>query len=136
MAIGRAILPFARLRSAHRRSPAKKSRVIDLPARLLVLPASRRRSYRQIGWGLSYGGLRNDGGYGGRARLDSLDALDTTRAGLDRDDVDLEPAICLDAVHGAAQSKARHHAGRAAVHLLAAHHPADLLLAVPGIPGR
>src|SRR5690242_8600286 len=55
MAIGQATLPFARLRSAHRRSLAKKSRVIDLPARLLVLPASWRRPYRQIGWGLSLG---------------------------------------------------------------------------------
>src|SRR5579859_3251701 len=84
----------------------------------------------------SSSGDGNDDGVCGNAQCGGIDALVSACARLDRDDVDLEPAICLDAVHRAAQSKARHHVGRAAVHLLAANHPADLLLAVPGVPGR
>src|SRR6478752_4160389 len=137
MATGRAIRRFRALRIVIRRWPASKKAVhLVAIARLLALPASRYRSYRWCRLGFIIGGLCDDDGFGGSARFDDIDALDTTRAGLDRDDGDLEPAIRLDAVHRAAQSKARHHAGRAAVHLLAAHHPADLLLAVPGVPGR
>ena len=53
-----------------------------------------------------------------------------------RHDGDLQPAICLDAVHRPAQPKARHDAGGTAVDVLAADHPANLVLAVPGLSGR
>src|ERR1700739_4265195 len=63
-------------------------------------------------------------------------SLEPARARADRDDVDLEPAIRLDAVHRAAQCQAWDHAGRAAMDLLAVDHPADLVLAAAGLSGR
>ena len=53
-----------------------------------------------------------------------------------RHDGDLQSAICLDAVHRPAQSKARHDAGAIAVDVLAPDHPADLAVAIPGLSGR
>ena len=65
-----------------------------------------------------------------------LESLEPACARLDRHDGDLQPAIRLDAVHRAAQPEARNDAGRIAVDVLAAHHPADLVLADAGLPGR
>ena len=65
-----------------------------------------------------------------------LEPLESARSRPDRHDGDLQPAICLDAVHRPAQPEARNDARRIAVDVLAADHPADLVLAVAGLSGR
>ena len=55
---------------------------------------NRRAGHRDGGLDHGYGG---DGG----SSICDVDALDSARARADRDDVDLEPAICLDAFHQA-----------------------------------
>src|SRR5579872_324499 len=63
-----------------------------------------------------------------------LESLVATYSRPDRDDGDLVAAIRLDAVHRPAQSETRNDAGGVAVDVLAAHHPADLVLAAAGLP--
>src|SRR6185437_3432809 len=134
MTTGRGTRRFGRPRGITNPTAPHRSRANHRNTQSLALPVRCNPTYPWM-LGSSWGD-DNDNGVCGNARSGGLDALDSTRARPDRNDVDLEPAICVDAVHRAAQSKTRHHAGRASVHLLAPHHPADLLLAVPGIPGR
>src|SRR5690242_5497664 len=88
------------------------------------------------GWlGFCKGGRHGsvDGGFGCGSLLEALDSTDT-RA--DRHDVDLEPAVHVDLVHGSTEPEARYYARRAAMDLLPSHHSPDLVLAIPGLPGR
>ncbi len=73
-----------------------------------------------------------------RSRIEGLvpQPLEPTHPRRDRHDGDLQSAICLDAVHRPSQPKTRNDAGGTAVDRLAADHPANLVFAVSGLPGR
>src|SRR5665213_4358332 len=56
--------------------------------------------------------------------------------GIHCDDVDLQPAVYVDAVHPFTRRQTRRVAGAVAGDVLAADRPADFLLADPGVAGR
>src|SRR5581483_9210642 len=63
-------------------------------------------------------GARHGDGYDGRGNNRVvLESLGSACSRPDRHDGDFQPAICVDAVHGPAQSEARHYARRIAVDL-------------------
>src|ERR1700743_3633068 len=84
-----------------------------------------------------FGGPNNDDdGCGGDAWIGGIDAVDATWARCDHDDVDLEPAICLDAVHQAVSGRASRQPAGDPDHLHHRDRAADLLLAGAGLSGR
>src|ERR1700745_2626526 len=84
------------------------------------------------GAGLIWGPCNEDG-FGRSARVDSVDALDTTCAWLDRDDVDLKPTIRLDVVHKAISGCIGRDAGGDPGDLHHRDRAADLALAIAGL---
>src|SRR5262249_48097590 len=84
--------------------------------------------------------VRTGGWHDNRSAVNSdgmvLESLVSTCARRDRHDGDLVAAICVDAVHRAAEPEAGDDACGAAVDILAADHPADLVLAAAGLSRR
>src|SRR4051812_35446411 len=123
----RNLIPFRRRRCPRSPlQPAGKAQIItprtgQLWGRVAVLKGECR-----------YGNSRNEGG---RARV-VLEPLVSTRARPDRDDGDLQSTVCVDALHRAAQPETWNDAGRTAVDVLIADHPANLVLAGAGVPRR
>src|SRR6185437_3750268 len=114
---------FTHIRQRRTLRPARRRRI--------MLPQPPRSGVmRGRHGGEHHDGNRTDANY----RL-VLESLGTTRPRPDRHDGDLVPAICVDALHRSAQSKARNDACGIAVDLFAAHHSANLVLAGAGLSG-
>ena len=114
-------LTYSRTRAAIARS------IGLLPvAAIPVMPGNRHRGARH-----HVSRIRNADPVGGARQ-----SLGPAPARHHRHDGGLEPAVRLGAVHRSAEQGARHHARRDPVDCLAADHSPDLLLAVPGVPGR
>src|SRR5208283_4018084 len=107
------------------------------PAAALARFGSRnpaeRGCRRNMSWGHGTGGTSDDR-CSDNARL-VFKPLGPAHSRRDRHDGDLQPAICVDAVYRASQPEARDDACGAAVDLFPPHHPADVVLAVPGLLG-
>src|SRR6185437_11494553 len=103
-----------------------------------VCPLLRASEKRQIMPALIWaiGGIHGDSNRIHRYDRLVLESLVSTRSRLDRDDVDLEPAIRVDTFHRSAEPEARNDARPTAVDVLAADHSTDLVLAAAGLSGR
>src|ERR1700742_736543 len=65
-----------------------------------------------------------------------LESLVSTRSRRGRHDGDLVASICVDTVHRTVEPETGNDACGAAVDVLSPYHPANLVLAAPGLSGR